>query len=572
MPKKTKLKSSNLNNQLTKDMSVNIAQIIRNNNIFVDEINQLLHNEGVEINNRLDIIIALLNKKVYGIETDISISKKLSQQIYSLIDSVSIDKDEIYQILFMFYCNKKTKINLDQYYTPFTIGKFISNLMIPGKKAIDPACGTGDLVKNYNGEITLWDVSKDVLDICEQNYKLNRSNYSLECHNTINEYDKQNNTFDYCCLNPPFGTNTVVKDKGILEKYQLGKGKKKQEIGILFIERAMNLLVDDGIAFIIVPNGYLGNSTSNIVELKKYMQSFKIISILELPSNTFSRSGTGVSTSLIIIQKTPSDSNNIFIKSIDNIGYILNRKNTPYKYKRVDGVYITENGMPILDDDLVECRREIAYYAHSENIDNIVSSSDEKTYETVNASEITDNILDIKRYLLNYRDVVKNCKKNKCKKISSFIEKKPDTKYTKLDDKEYIYLDIKQITTPIYSKSQLLYGYELPGRAKYKVNKYDIVVSKLKGKITFTIILDDADNIICTNGLSVMRPKDYRSAIILFANLYGKDFQVQHNSMCTGSIMETISETEIKNILIDENIDFVKYEGIINALTVLSDL
>ena len=111
-----------------------------------------------------------------------------------------------------------------------------------------------------------------------------------------------------------------------------------------------------------------------------------------MPSNTFSRPGTGVSTSLIIIQKTPSGSNNIFIKShLDNIGYILNRKNTPYKYKRVDRrLCITENGMPILDDDLVECRREIAY-AHSENIDNIVSSSDEKTYETVNVSEITDN-------------------------------------------------------------------------------------------------------------------------------------------------------------------------------------
>ena len=85
MPKKTKLKSSNLNNQLTKDMSVNIAQIIRNNNIFVDEINQLLHNEGVEINNELDIIIALLNKKVYGIETDISISKKSYHNKYTLL-------------------------------------------------------------------------------------------------------------------------------------------------------------------------------------------------------------------------------------------------------------------------------------------------------------------------------------------------------------------------------------------------------------------------------------------------------------------------------------------------------
>lgn len=34
---------------------------IKNNDILVDNINQLLHNEGIEFNSRLDIIIEVLN-------------------------------------------------------------------------------------------------------------------------------------------------------------------------------------------------------------------------------------------------------------------------------------------------------------------------------------------------------------------------------------------------------------------------------------------------------------------------------------------------------------------------------
>ena len=81
------------------------------------------------------------------------------------------------------------------------------------------------------------------------------------------------------------------------------------------------------------------------------------------------------------------------------------------------------------------------------------------------------------------------------------------------EDKEYIYLDIKQITSPIYSKSNFMYGYELPGRAKIMLEKYDIIVSKLKGKISFTMILDNVDNIICTNGFTLLRPIDYDSVL-----------------------------------------------------------
>ena len=220
-----------------------------------------------------------------------------------MIKSVSINKHELFQILFMFYCNKKTKLDLDQYYTPFTIGEFICNLMKPGGTVIDPACGTGDLVKNYNGHITLWDISPDVLDICDQNYKMNEKQYTISCLNSLEKYDKDNGVYDYCCLNPPFGSSTLVKNSEILSHYALGKDKTKEEIGILFIERAIQLVKENGIVFIIVPNGYLGNSTKNIKELKAYLMSYRIIAILELPGNTFSRSGTGVATSLLIIQK-----------------------------------------------------------------------------------------------------------------------------------------------------------------------------------------------------------------------------------------------------------------------------
>ena len=68
-----------------------------------------------------------------------------------------------------------------------------------------------------------------------------------------------------------------------------------------------------------------------------------------------------------------------------------------------------------------------------------------------------------------------------------------------------------------------------------------------------------------------MRPKDYTSAIILFANLFSKEFKVQHNSLCTGSIMASISEKDIKNIHIDNNINLTKYKNVVNALITINN-
>lgn len=561
-------------------MENNIDDLVKKNNCLVDDINQLLHNEGIEFTQRLEIVTSLINYNFKGLKLTCKIDECLKNKLINIFETTTLDKNELIQKIFMFYGNKTLKVELDQFYTPITIGRFIINLCIPCKKIIDPACGTGDLIVNYNGDINLWDVSPEVVNICEFNYKLNSKEHNIACINSIKSYDNDNDVYDYCCLNPPFGSSTLITDKDLLNKYKLGRNKLKEEIGILFIERSINLLKDNGIAFIIVPNGYLGNSSKNTKELRSYLLSYRIISIIELPSNTFSRSGTGVSTSIIIIQKQKMTiPYNIFIKKITNIGYVLNKKNTPYKYKTCNGNYILKDGKPILDNDLVDCFNEMTRFINNENITNLLQESCYGNgilgidIDIVNTNKLDSNILDINRYLSTYTNTIINYKSMNCMTMKNYIVSNASGKFDIIKEKEYIYLDIKQITSPIYSKNNLIYGHGLPGRAKIMLKQYDIIVSKLKGKISFTIILDDVDNIICTNGFTLLRPKDYKSAIIIFANLFSNEFKIQHNSLCTGSIMAGISENDIKNMYINNNINSSKYETIVNALkTINSEL
>ena len=78
------------------------------------------------------------------------------------------------------------------------------------------------------------------------------------------------------------------------------------------------------------------------------------------------------------------------------------------------------------------------------------------------------------------------------------------------------------------------------------------------------------DNLIASNGFTVIRPKDNKSLVIIFANLFTESFKTQHQSMVTGSIMETLSDDNIKNIYINEDIDFDKYTSILSSIAILN--
>lgn len=554
------------------------------NNKIINQINQLLHNKGVKQETRFDLLLDLLEKNNVG-----HIEPKY-KDIVELINTFDYSNKDIIQELFMLIGSKLTKFNLDQFYTPLTISKFICYLMNTGvaglgsdkMRAIDPAGGTGDLLLYYNGHKTIWDIDPNALKLCKFNYQLNKfceSDFHLECKNSLEYFEDSENSFDYVTMNPPFGSSTTITDKNILDKFDLGRGKKKQEIGVLFLELGLKLLKNNGIMFIIVPSGYVGNGNKICSEMRELILKNRLIASIELPKNTFKRSGTGVNAYLLIIQKrlegsaTVDENYNIFISNIENIGYNLTKKETPLKYKIMQSTgenICDENDKPMLDNDLETTILQLKRFCVDNNICNLNVNNEtyDNKYEFVSKQNLCGNILDIKRYMRKYLDVLEKLEGIDACSISE-LGKVIKTSAKLINTQKYKYIDISEINSPFYSYKDL-YGWEMPSRAKYELKKYDILISKLEGTMSYCLILDDSENYIATNGVTVIRPNNMTSVYILMANLMKKEFVIQHNAHLTGSIMASLSDDDIVGFLVENKT--VNIESTKNMVNVLEQL
>lgn len=556
-----------------KDKYLKIVNQIKISDKFIENIDQYLHNKGINKLSRLNIIKYV----IYNLSNDQleyeNVSSEILNYIQNIINSLLLNKSEIIQRLFMFYGNIIMKNSLDQFYTPLTISEYFKNVMLPNQKYIDPASGTGDLLIKLDGDITLWDISKEACSLSKLNYELFNKNVSIKEHNSLLNYNINNNSYDYSAMNPPFGTKTVTTDENILSNYELSNNKEKQELGILFIERAIQLLKENGILFIIVPGGYLGNNTNMF--LRDYIiQNTKILSIIELPSNTFARSGTGVSTYLLTLQKQKVSNLDymIHIRKINEIGYELNKKNTPIKYQKNNkNEYIIENNSPIIINDLNILSKEINQFAHDNSIKELIQNNTSIPYESINIQEILNDkyhVMEIGRYSQNYKITISTIQNNQIhkKQIKDYCISNINLSFKIKKSKSYKYVDISEVNTPFYNGKKII-GYELPGRAKNKVKKNDIILSRLRGNISFSIVMDD--DLIVTNGMCVLRPKDLNSLLVIFANLYESSFKIQHQSLTTGSIMECISDENINNIYLKNDCDIQKYKKIYDSMIIL---
>lgn len=562
------------------------AETMNDNSKLITKINQLFHNAGIKQENRLDILINILKTTEINGETFGVANNTLTKEIKKLINDIDYTNKDLVQEIFMNIGSKYTKFKLDQFYSPLTLSYFICSLMNQEitSMAIDPAGGTGDLLLYYNGIKHIWDIDENALKLCEFNYELNKqTNYLLSCKNSLLDFEEGNNIagYNYVVMNPPFGSSTVITEQTILEKFVLGKNKKKQEIGILFLELGIKILKDDGILFIILPSGYIGNKNKIYVELRKYILQYKILAVFELPKNTFKRSGTGVNSILLIIQKTPTlckDPYEIFISSIEHIGYDLSKKNTPiiYKTNDIDGTNIcNNNGIPIRNNDLTQLSRQFKFFCNKNKIQNINITNENNPeieikkidYEFVISNKLDQDILDIKRYTNLYKDVIQHIKSSEHTSITSLSTIiKISTKIEKHN--KYKYIDIGEISSPLYTYKEM-YGWELPARAKYMVKKYDVLISKLEGNISYCVILNDHDNMIATNGVAVLRPNCMKSLYILFSNILKKEFRIQHKCLTTGSIMASLTEQDIGNILVNTEENTENSQKIIDTLELL---
>jgi type I restriction enzyme M protein len=291
------------------------------------------------------------------------------------------------------------KKDLSQYYTPLPIVTFISKILDvkPNQYVIDPAGGSADFlvgvlekykenVDKYRDQLFYWDASEDACKVAYMNMVLHGDGRSKIIEkDSIEEHEEMNKKFDFVITNPPFGNSTVWnKDKKILENYSLSKFTK--ELGVLFLERSINLLKEDGILVIILPSGYLNNQTRTY--LRDYLLNYRIIADISLPEGAFKGANTGVKTDILIIKKSsPHNDYKIFVSSPKKLGFNYKSKKLEELFK-VDknGEYLLNNeNEKILDNELDEVVKKFKKFCCEEDLDGLERCKIEKCNCQVNS-------------------------------------------------------------------------------------------------------------------------------------------------------------------------------------------
>lgn len=249
-----------------------------------------------------------------------------------------------------------------QYFTPRPIVKFMVEFIDPDEDdlIIDPACGSGGFLlyslmhviekiqgkynenKNSISRIS-WDFAHKQIFGVEINDRIARiammdmiihedGHSNIECNNALLDFDKfdkvrdiRPNKYSIVFTNPSFGA--IVKDKIILNKFELAKGRKSQKTEILFIERCLELLKEGRKLGIVIPDSILTNSTLQYVR-EYILKNSKIVAIISLLQHAFSPSGAGVKASLLFLEKGKTQTKNykVFMAVAKHIGFDSTRR------------------------------------------------------------------------------------------------------------------------------------------------------------------------------------------------------------------------------------------------------
>ena len=249
-----------------------------------------------------------------------------------------------------------------QFFTPRNVVKMMVDILDPDDEdlIIDPACGSGGfLIKalrhvwrklDIEGEKYHWNKSnlqEEKMEVAlnkirgiDKDYFLSKvakaymaiigdgksgifNEDSLE--RPDNWHDKTRlkvdmGKFSVLLTNPPFGSKIPVRGEDKLKQFDLGhKWKQDKETGewekgklkdkeapqILFIERCLQLLKDNGRMAIVLPDGIYGNNQLGYIR-SYLMKQARIVAVIDVPVETF-MPNTATKTSIMILQK----SNNI---------------------------------------------------------------------------------------------------------------------------------------------------------------------------------------------------------------------------------------------------------------------
>ena len=471
-----------------------------------------------------------------------------------------------------------------EFFTPYPIVRLAVEMIAPKpkEKVIDPACGSGGFL------------IQTISYVCRNNPNIDKTHYirqqvygidfnpdvalsatlrivfeggagtEIICTNALLESKQFDNVFDVVLTNPPFGSRGKIKEQKILKNYLLARKWNKTKNGnwevtrnvlagqtpeILFIEKCLKLLRPGGRMAIVLPDGLLQNITNSHIRFWIRSQA-KVLAVVSIPQEAFIPYGTGIKTSLLFLQKLPSDSEKVFMAQIQRIGYDI--KGKPIYKKTHNGRLVrAKSGLPIIDTDIEEI---ISEYNRFKN--NGIEVDKERIYTVPEKSLNTR--LDVEHYRPEDRKLLEILQTSGAKPLGELADILKETDNFRLasnDEIRYIAIsDVDSRTMQVVSQ-QVIKPHDAPSRATYRVRTGDIITA-VSGASTGTyrhataLITEDEDGAICSNGFAVIRNIHGIDPLFLLAYMRTEYFLRQVRRLMTGHAIPAISIEDLSKVLV----------------------
>ncbi|MBN2225818.1 MAG: N-6 DNA methylase [candidate division Zixibacteria bacterium] len=523
--------------------------------------------------------------------------------------NLSESSSDVKGLAFQKFLYSKQRSERGQFFTPEPIVKLCVNFLKPSTKdlILDPACGSGgflSLVAHYVINNTHSKSNKKVTDfiesrllgieinqlaakvakmrmllehnghsnICVADSLSDWSELNLELSKCINNGGSFEGKFDLILTNPPFGSKGKIRDESVLRRFSLAhkwisksKGyfsseqiQNGQVPDILFIERCIDFLKDNGRMAIVLPNGIFENPSLEYV--RSYIKSrTSILAVVKLPYETFVPFGTGVKASLLFIQKSPRgnlDRNNqndgsIFFGVINKLGYAGNKNGSPTYLRDSNGRLITDkDGSPKLDEDVSNVIEDFDKFQAG----NFTNGIEDRYF--IKSSDCRSR-LDYDFYKPSYRklEIMLNRNGEHLGNVVKLVKRiVPKKKY---EGKEVEYVELADINSEYLeiTNSTNMFFHDLPSRATYILKEGDIVTAVAGNSIGsrkhMTALVSKAyDGAIATNGLRILKPVGDLDPYYLLYFLRTEIFLKQVLRFRTGAAIPAVSDDDLLRIQI----------------------
>jgi type I restriction enzyme M protein len=473
-----------------------------------------------------------------------------------------------------------------EFFTPYPIVRLAVEMIDPQprERLIDPACGSGGFLieaisyiqRNFPDTNKAEHIREFVCGI-EFNPDIalaasiritfdGGKGTEIICANTLSGSNHQDGSFDVVLTNPPFGNKGRIEDHGILKSYILARKWEKlsdnmweptkvvmagQSPDVLFVEKCLRLLKPGGRMAIVLPEGLLQNISSGHIRFWIRTQA-DVLGVVSIPQEAFVPYGTGIKTSLMLLQKHPSDKQHhaCFMARMQKVGYDV-KGQAVYRRDGVGKLLRDTSSAYIVDDDVEEIAKAYRKYADTQK-----PIQTDQVYSVPN--ELIDSRLDAEHYRPDDLRLIEQLQAGGAKplgEISDILNEAADFRLVPDGEIRYIAIsDVDSRTMQVVSQ-QIIKAHKAPSRATYRVRKGDIITA-ISGASTGTckqasaLITEDEDGAICSNGFAVIRNIRGVNALFLLAYMRTEYYLRQVRRLMTGHAIPAISTEDLSRVLV----------------------